>query len=102
MNLQYIIGFLFLGFSTAYSQKNIIAEKALPEKESTIQVIVRVQKDKILLRWAPSDALAWKKLNKYGYQLERFTVTRDNKTLPNPEKIVLVKELKPEQIENWE
>jgi hypothetical protein len=102
MKLQYIIALLFLGYSTSYAQKNTIAEKAIPEKESSIQVIVRVQKDKILLRWAPSDALAWKKLNKYGYQLERYTVTRDNKTLPNPEKVVLVKTLKPEPIENWE
>lgn len=102
MKLQYILALLFLGFSTAYSQKNAVAEKAIPEKESSIQVIVRVQKDKILLRWAPSDPIAWKKLNKYGYKLERFTVTRDNKTLPNTEKIVLAKELKPESIENWE
>jgi hypothetical protein len=102
MKLQYIIALLIFGYTTSYGQKNTIAEKAIPEKESTIQVIVRVQKDKILLRWAPSDALAWKKLNKYGYQLERYTVTRDNKTLANPEKIVLVKTLKPEPIENWE
>src|SRR6187402_3908571 len=99
MKLHYIIALLFLGYSTAYSQKTTDAEKALPEKESSIQVIVRVQKDKILLRWAPTDAFAWKKLNKYGYQLERFTITRDNKTLPNPEKIVLAKELKPEPLE---
>jgi len=102
MKLQYIIALLFLGYSTAYSQKTTDTEKAISEKESTIQVIVRVQKDKILLRWAPNDAFAWKKLNKYGYQLERFTITRDNKTLPNPEKTILAKELKPEPLENWE
>lgn len=102
MKPHYIIALLFLGYSTAYSQKNTDAEKAIPEKESTIQVIVRVQKDKILLRWAPSDAFAWKKLNKYGYHLERITVTRDNKTLTNPEKVVLANELKPEPLENWE
>jgi hypothetical protein len=102
MKLQYIIVLLYLGFTSLYAQNNSLTEKALPEKESTIQVIVRVQKDKILLRWAPSDNIAWKKLNKYGYQLERYTVTRDNKTLTSPEKVILVKELKPEPIENWE
>jgi hypothetical protein len=102
MKFQYIIALLFLGYSTTYAQKNISTEKATPEKESKIQVIVRVQKDRILLRWGPSDALAWKKLNKYGYQLERFTVTRDNKTLTNPEKVVLSKISKPEPLENWE
>jgi hypothetical protein len=102
MKPHYIIVLLYLGFTSSYAQNNTLTEKALPEKESTIQVIVRVQKDKILLRWAPSDNIAWKKLNKYGYQLERYTVTRDNKTLTSPEKVILVKELKPEPIENWE
>jgi hypothetical protein len=102
MKLHYIIALLFLGYSTTYAQKNLSTEKAIPEKESKIQVIVRVQKDKILLRWGPSDALAWKKLNKYGYQLERYTVTRDNKTLANPEKVVLAKVFQPEPLENWE
>ncbi|WP_281321921.1 fibronectin type III domain-containing protein [Flavobacterium aestivum] len=102
MKFHYIIVFLFLGYCTTYAQKNNSIEKVTPEKESQIQVIVRVQKDKILLRWAPSDALAWRKLNKYGYQLERFTVTRDNKTLVNPEKVVLAKVFKPEPLENWE
>lgn len=102
MRFQYIITLLFLGYSTIYAQSNTTTEKIIPEKVSTIQVLVRVQKDKILLRWAPSDALAWRKLNKYGYQLERFTVTRDNKTLPNPEKVILAKVIQPEPLENWE
>jgi hypothetical protein len=102
MKLHYIIALLILGYTTSYAQSNTTKEKAIPEKESTIQVIARIQKDKILFRWAPSDNLSWKKLNKYGYQLERYTVTRDNKTLTSPEKVILVKELKPEPIENWE
>ncbi|CAN1563766.1 Fibronectin type III [Flavobacteriaceae bacterium] len=101
MKFQYIIALVFLGYNLSFAQTTTV-EKAIPEKESTIQVIVRVQKDKILLRWAPSDNIAWKKLNKYGYQLERYTVTRDNKTLANPEKTVLINILKPEPIENWE
>jgi hypothetical protein len=102
MKLQYIIALLFLGYSNSYAQNNTTPEKKTPEKESAIQVIVRVHKNKILLRWAPNDNLAWKKLNKYGYQLERYTVTRDNKTLSNPEKVILANELKPELLENWE
>ncbi|PZX93032.1 hypothetical protein DOS84_11725 [Flavobacterium aquariorum] len=102
MKLHYIILILFWGFNFSNAQKKPTPEKATLEKEPTIQVIVRVKKDKILLRWAPTDALAWKKLNKYGYQLERYTVTRDNKTLSNPAKIVLANELKPEPLENWE
>lgn len=99
MKHTFLVALIFIGFFKGYSQGETIEN---PKKESKIQVIVRVQKDKILLRWAPSDALAWKKLNKYGYQLERYTVTRDNKTLANPEKIVLGKVFKPEPLENWE
>ncbi|CAA9195645.1 hypothetical protein FLA105534_00765 [Flavobacterium bizetiae] len=102
MKLQYIIAFLFLGFNITHSQTNNAKEKEVIKKESAIQVIVRVQKDKILLRWGPSDALAWKKLNKYGYLVERYTVTRNNTTLASPEKKVLAQTLKPEPIENWE
>jgi hypothetical protein len=99
MKHTFLVALVLIGFFKGYSQGETIEN---PKKESSIQVIVRVQKDKILLRWAPSDALSWKKLNKYGYQLERYTVTRDNKTLPNPEKVILAKELKPEPIEKWE
>ncbi|PVX44443.1 hypothetical protein C8C85_0177 [Flavobacterium sp. 103] len=99
MKHTFLVALIFVVLFKGYSQVKKIEK---PKKESTIQVIVRVQKDKILLRWAPSDALAWKKLNKYGYQLERYTVTRDNKILANPEKIILAKELKPEPLENWE
>lgn len=102
MKLQYLIALLFSVYSVSYSQNDTITEKGKIEKESTIQVIVRVQKDKILLRWGASNALAWKKLNKYGYLLERYTLTRDNKTLANPEKKVLIQVLKPEPLENWE
>jgi len=37
--------------------------------------------DSIVLRWAPSDPLAWKQLNKYGYRIERFTIMRDKTEL---------------------
>lgn len=100
--LQLIILSLFFGVSGAYAQKNTSSEKSTLEKESAIQVLVRVQKNKILLRWAPSDALSWKKGNIYGYQLERYTVTRNNSTLAKPEKVILGKVLKPEPLENWE
>lgn len=87
----------FNSFSQGKTEETITAEKK-PE----IQVIARVQKDKILLRWAVTTPMAWKKLNIYGYTLERYTVTRDNKTLSNPEKLVLSKVLKPEPLETWE
>lgn len=88
-----------IGFTSfSQSKKDTVA----PEKKPEIQVIARVQKDKILLRWAVTTPIAWKKLNTYGYTIERYTVTRDNKTLPQPEKVVLAKAFKPEPAETWE
>jgi hypothetical protein len=102
MKFKFLIALLFLGLITSYSQKMATEEIVAPEKGSEIQVIARVQKERILLRWAVTDAVAWKKLNKYGYQLDRYTVTRNNKTLENPEMITLSKIIKPAPLESWE
>ncbi|MBP4137967.1 fibronectin type III domain-containing protein [Flavobacterium geliluteum] len=101
MKFKFLIILFFIIISNGFSQDKtepIAAENKKPE----IQVIARVQKDKILLRWAVTNATVWKKLNKYGYSVERYTVTRDNKTLSVPEKTVLAKVLKPEPLEAWE
>jgi fibronectin type 3 domain-containing protein len=93
-----ILFFFTIGF-TSFSQSK---EDTITEKKPEIQVIARVQKDRILLRWAVTTPIAWKKLNTYGYTLERYTVTRDNKTLKQPEKLILAKVIKPEPLESWE
>ena len=101
MKFKFLIILFFTIISNGFSQDKtqpIAAENKKPE----IQVIARVQKDRILLRWAVTSPIAWKKLNKYGYSVERYTVTRDNKTLSSPEKIVLAKNLKPAPLEEWE
>ncbi|MGO4773746.1 hypothetical protein ACEN2I_18995 [Flavobacterium sp. W22_SRS_FK3] len=91
------LAFIFSGIAQNNSTKN-----SDTEKKSEIQVIARVQKDRILLRWAVNTPIAWKKLNTYGYLIERFTVTRDNKTLAKPERVVLAEAFKPEPVETWE
>jgi uncharacterized protein len=93
---------VFLAFQIIYSQDKPASKAPEPEIALEIRVIARVQKEKILLRWAVTTPMAWRKLNKYGYQLERYTVTRDNKTLTTPEKMVLSSLVKPEPAENWE
>ncbi|MFB9110658.1 fibronectin type III domain-containing protein [Flavobacterium gyeonganense] len=97
-SLFLILFFFTIGF-TSFSQSK---EDTITEKKPEIQVIARVQKDRILLRWAVTTPIAWKKLNTYGYRLERYTVTRDNKTLTQPEKLILAKVIKPEPLESWE
>lgn len=102
MKLKFLIILVLTIISNNYSQQKNAKDSIPVEKKIGIEVIARVQKDKILLRWAVNDPFAWKKLNTYGYLLERFTVTRDNKTLPKPERIVLSQSFKPEPVEKWE
>ncbi|MDR7212138.1 hypothetical protein [Flavobacterium piscis] len=101
MKFNFLIILFFIMAVNCFSQAKT-EETITVEKKPEIQVIARVQKDKILLRWAVTNPIAWKKLNKYGYMLERYTVTRDDKTLPNPEKLILTQALKPEPLETWE
>jgi len=66
-----------------------------------IVAIARPQQDgKIMLRWAVTTPLAWRKLNEYGYELKRYTVTRNKTTLPVPtEKSIGV--FRPKPLKEW-
>lgn len=67
-----------------------------------IKVIARAQKERILLRWAPTTPIAWKQLNVHGYTIERYTTSRNGTTLSNPEKETITKTaLTPEPINSW-
>ncbi|WP_300976944.1 hypothetical protein [Flavobacterium sp.] len=102
MKLHYILLLFLSTIQLGLAQNKTIQEAETSEKKQEIRVLSRVQKNKVLLRWAVTDAISWKKLNKYGYLVERFTVARNNKTLAIPEKIVLAKHYKPEPIAAWE
>ena len=65
----------------------------------TVGVKARAQKDKILLRWAVNQPMAWKIANNYGFYVERVTVARDSHPLKNPEIIRLTNQpLKPQPV----
>jgi uncharacterized protein len=83
MKLKFLIILVFTIINLNYAQQKSPQDTVLNDKIA-IEVIARVQKDRILLRWAVNDPIAWKKLNTYGYLVERYTVTRDNKTLTSP------------------
>ncbi|MFZ6011686.1 MAG: fibronectin type III domain-containing protein [Bacteroidota bacterium] len=53
------------------------------QSNSFIKVIARPAGDSIMLRWAPSSPQAWTLLNKYGYRIERYTITKDGAILEN-------------------
>ncbi len=79
-----------------YSQQD-----SLIVAEPQIVAMARPQQNgRILLRWAVTTPLAWRKLNEHGYELKRYTITRNNTTLPRPvEKSFGV--FKPRSLEEW-
>ncbi len=94
-------------FSFAFLLGCLCAIKSYSQQDSLIvdkpQIVVmaRPQQDgKIMLRWAVTTPLAWRKLNEHGYELKRYTITRNNTTLAQPvEKFLGV--FKPATLEEW-
>ncbi|UII26434.1 hypothetical protein LVD15_24580 [Fulvivirga maritima] len=73
------------------------------DSKPAIKVLARVGEQEISLRWGPTSAVAWSRLNKYGYIVERITVSRDGSLLSVPEKKVLTSvPLKPRPANDWE
>ena len=66
-------------------------------QERAILMRGEVHKEKVLLRWASTDAQTWRLLNKYGVQFERLTVVRDGILLNEPEKLIISYNLKPKE-----
>ncbi|WP_422091813.1 hypothetical protein [Tenacibaculum ovolyticum] len=79
---------------TSFSQ---VKEK---QGESLVQILARVQKDKILLRWAANNAIAWQKTNTNGFILEKYVFSREGKRLPSLEKI-WEKKIKKAPLQTW-
>jgi uncharacterized protein len=74
------------------------AEEAKPAVKATAFAYA----DSIAIRWAPTTPVAWQLANKYGYFVERVTITRNNKII-KPEKIKVFNEpLKPWPANRWE
>jgi fibronectin type 3 domain-containing protein len=60
-----------------------------------------VRDREVLLRWAPSDARAWKLLNEHGVKIERLTLVRNGQVLDEPEVVALSGRLKPEDSDEF-
>jgi fibronectin type 3 domain-containing protein len=54
-----------------------------------VQLLAHPAKDRILLRWAITDASAWQKSLSKGYTVERYTIRRNGNILPEQEKKIL-------------
>ncbi|WP_378187304.1 fibronectin type III domain-containing protein [Aquimarina sp. W85] len=73
------------------------------ETVNEIKTIARYTNGKVDLRWAPTSPSAWLKLNKFGYTIERFTISKNGKLLGTPERKELTSAvLVPDPIATWE
>lgn len=73
------------------------------DERATLHLVARAEENSILLRIAPGSPALWELGNKYGYIVERFTVTRDKQYLGNRERVVLTPQpLKPLPLARWE
>ncbi|MDN4163872.1 hypothetical protein QWY31_00085 [Cytophagales bacterium LB-30] len=91
----FIAGLILLAF-TAQAQ----------EKRGTVHTLARAYaSDSIRVRWAPSDPLTWELGKKYGYVLERYTVSINgqfNDTPTRDKKVLNATPLKPLLLDEWE
>ncbi|MCA0959955.1 hypothetical protein LCL86_12925 [Muricauda ruestringensis] len=94
-NIMAVLIICFTAIQINAQQDSLV--KNVPE----IVAMARPQQDgRIMLRWAVTTPLAWRKLNEYGYQVKRYNVTRNKKTLSAPiEK--LLGTFKPKPLEEW-
>ncbi len=97
-NIKGIVTIVLLLFkvNVGFTQKSDAEE--VPDE---IKVIARPFTDnRILVRWGSTTPISFRKLNKYGYQLKRYTISISGQTLDKP----IEKNLgffKPAQPEEW-
>jgi len=73
------------------------------QDKSSIQVIGKATKRSIQLRWAPDSPATWQLANKYGYSIERITLSENGKILTDPpRKIISDVVMKPAPQAQWE
>ncbi|GAA4279018.1 fibronectin type III domain-containing protein [Aquimarina mytili] len=81
----------------------VFGQSSDDEIKNEVRVVARVQKGKVLLRWAVSTSSAWLKANKHGYKIDRYTVSRDGQLLSPPVKTTLTSvPLLPYPVAQWE
>lgn len=75
---------------------------AFAQEFPAIKVIGRATESTIKLRWAPTDPMAWKYANQYGFTVERYTILENGDVLDEkPMKLLTSDPLKPQVLEAW-
>ncbi|MFB9056645.1 fibronectin type III domain-containing protein [Mariniflexile ostreae] len=78
-----------------------MAQTPVNDSIPSIKILARVQQNKILLRWAVNEGVAWKKSNTNGFILEKYLFSKDGQRLPEPQKL-WEKPIKADALETWE
>ncbi|UCA58465.1 hypothetical protein KB553_15595 [Chryseobacterium rhizoplanae] len=78
---KYLLLLLLFSFPFLWGQQKDKDKAIIPH----IRLKVDEKKDRISLRWAVDEPIAWQKANKIGFSLKRFTLSRDGKVLPKAE-----------------
>ncbi|MDO5105790.1 fibronectin type III domain-containing protein [Capnocytophaga sp.] len=62
-----------------------VCNHIIGQENPTLRIAKEVKNNTICLRWAVDSPVAWQKSNAIGFQLERFTIMRNGKFLPQAE-----------------
>jgi uncharacterized protein len=112
--IVYIICSLLLcgGLATAQPKRQPVSKapvlkqkQVAPPSSTKFAMYVRASgtDSGISIRWAVNTPWGWKKANKNGFTIERFTISREGKLLPKAEKLVLTEQpLLPAPEPAWE
>ncbi|NIG55053.1 hypothetical protein [Chitinophaga sp. Cy-1792] len=81
----------------------MIAVYANAQQEHKIVGLANPKKTSIQLRWSPASYIAWEMGNKYGYVVERFTISTNGVLTPNPKPVLLYPQpIKPATLQEME
>lgn len=98
---QYILRLIIIFLACTNISYGQLKKDSIDIVNPSIAVIARVQKEgRILLRWGVTNQKAWHKSNKHGFELKRYTITKNGNILSVPEELHLGI-FKPKPLEEW-
>lgn len=81
----------------------LFCQFAQGQNEHRIVGLADAHPDKIRLRWSPASTIVWEMGNKYGYNVERFTIAINGELVPHPQPLLLTPQpLKPYTLQQME
>nr|WP_315033176.1 hypothetical protein [uncultured Chryseobacterium sp.] len=78
---KHVLLFMMLSCISLWGQQKDNDKPVTPH----IRLKTDPKKERIALRWAVDEPLAWQRANKTGYTLKRYVLSRNGKVLPQPE-----------------